>query len=76
MAEPDGRQGIRPLLAAEASEWVGNWPYASQGEDGNGTVMAEGPVIHGDDDSDGFEGLMRDGALGRQLTSIRITGPV
>ena len=39
-------------------------------------VMAEGPVIHDDDDVDGFEGLMRDGALGRQLTSVEITGPV
>ena len=74
MAGPDGRRGTRPLLAAVASEWVANWPCPSQGEDGNGMVMAEGPVIHGDDAVDDFEGLMRDGALECQLTSVEITG--
>lgn len=32
--------------------------------------------MHGDDDGDGFQGAKRDGALGRQLMSVKSTNPV
>lgn len=75
-AELDGRLDIRPLLAVDASERVANCPYPSQGEGGTGMAMAEGPMMHGDDGGGGFEGKMRDGALGCQLMSVKITDPV
>ena len=64
MVELDGRPDIRPLLAAEALGRVGRCPHPGHGEGGSGMVMGWGPVMHGDDGGDGYEGKMRDGALG------------
>ena len=38
-------------------------------------VMGSGPVMHGDDDGDGFEEAMRDSALGRQLIPVNVNNP-
>lgn len=39
-------------------------------------MMGQGPEMHGDDDGTGFEEMMRDGALERQIMSNEITDPV
>ena len=75
-AELDGRLDIRLLLAAEVSERAANWQHPSQGVGGSGMVTRLGPVKHGDDGGDEFEGVMRDAALGRQPISVKITDPV